>query len=63
MMADPWVKVVYFKVRFAVPFFESERTKLTLPIRQLSKQNANSRGCTLVALGHTGKYPWTRLAR
>ena len=24
VMADPWVKMVYFKVGFAVPFFESE---------------------------------------
>ena len=32
MMADVWVKMVYLKVRFAIPFFESERTKLTLPI-------------------------------
>lgn len=32
MMSDIRVKVMYFKIRFAVAFFESERTKLTLPI-------------------------------
>ncbi len=63
VMTDLWVKMVYFKVRFAVPFFESEQTKLTLPLIQFSRQNADSRGYTLVALGRTRRYPWTWLAR
>jgi hypothetical protein len=62
VVAHIWVKMMYFKVRFTVPFLESERTKLTLPIMQFSKQNANCRGYTLVALGYTRKYPWTWLA-
>ncbi len=32
VMADLWVKMMYFKVWFAVSFFKGERTKLTLPI-------------------------------
>lgn len=32
VMADLWVKMVYFKVRSAIPFFEAKRTKLTPPI-------------------------------
>ena len=60
VMANVWVEMVYFKVRFAVPFFECERTKLTLPMVHFSKQDANCRGYTLVALGRTRKYlrPW-----
>jgi hypothetical protein len=59
VVADVRVKMVYFKVRFAVPFFESEKTKLTFPIMQFSKQNANCRRRALVALGHSRRYPWT----
>ena len=62
VVADLWVKMVYFKVQFAVPFFKSERAKLTLPLMQFSKQNANSRGYTLMAPGRTRKHPWTWLA-
>lgn len=51
VMADLGIKMVYFKVRLAVPFFECERTKLTLPIMQFTEQNANSRRNTLVAFG------------
>ena len=54
VMADLWVNMVYFKVGFAVPFFESERTKLTFPIMQFSKQNANSRRHTFPALDRPG---------
>ena len=63
VMADLWVKMMYFKVRFAVSFFESEGTNLTPPIMQFSEQNTKSRGYTLVALGRTRKYSWTWLAR
>jgi hypothetical protein len=56
MMADRWFKMVYLKVGFAVPLFESERTKLALPVVQFPQQNANPRGYTLVALDRTRKY-------
>jgi len=59
VMADVWVKMMYFKVSFAVPFFESEGTKLALPIVQFSEQNPNSGGYTLVVFGCTRRYPWT----
>ena len=58
VMANLWVKMVYFKVRLAVPFFESEATKLALSIIHLPEQNANSRGHTLVAVGATRNYSW-----
>src|SRR5207245_8327301 len=51
VVADLGVQMMYFKIRFAVPFFESEKTKLTLPIMQFSQKNADCRGCALVALG------------
>jgi hypothetical protein len=63
VVADLRVEMMYFEIRFAVPFFKSERTDLTFPVVQFSEQNANSRGCTLVALGRTWKHPWTWLAR
>ena len=62
VMADFWVKMMDLKVRVAVPFLERERAKLTPPFMRFSKQNANSGGCTLVALSNTWKYSWSRLA-
>ena len=41
VVADLRVKMVYFKVRLAVPFLESEKTKLTLPVMQFSKKNTD----------------------
>jgi hypothetical protein len=63
VMADLGIKMMYFEVWLAVPFLESERTKLTLPIMQFSKQNANRRGHILAAPGRNRRYPWTRLVR
>jgi hypothetical protein len=57
------VKMVDLKVRLAVTLFESERTKLAFPIMQFPKQDANSGGYTLVALGRTRKQPRARSAR
>jgi len=62
VMADLWLKMVYFKVRFTVRFFESEGTHLTPSIMQFTKQHANSRWDALVALGGSREYPRTRLA-
>ena len=37
VVANLRIKMVYFKVRFAVPFLESERAKLALSVMQFSK--------------------------
>ena len=37
VMANLWVKMMYFKVGVTVSFFESERAKLALSIVKLSK--------------------------
>ena len=63
VVADLWVEMMYLEIRFAVPFYKSERTELTFPVVQFSEQDANSRGYTLVALGRTWKHPWTWSAR
>ncbi len=62
VMADIGVKMVYFKVRFPVLFFESERTKLTLSVMHFAKQNPDSRRYTLVAFDYSRTYPRTWLA-
>jgi len=61
-MAYPGVKVVYLKVWFAIPFLKGEGTNLTLSIVHFSQEHADSCGYTFVALGHTWRHPWTRLA-
>ena len=58
VMANLWVKMVYFKVRLAVPFVESEATKLALPNMHLTEKNTNSRRHALVALGGSRNYSW-----
>jgi len=63
VMTDLWVKMMYFKVRLTIAFFECKRAQLALSIVQFSKQNANPRGHPLVALSRTRRYPWARLAR
>ena len=55
VMADFWIEMVYLKVWFAISFFERERAELTLTIVHFSKQNADTGGYTLVALGRTQK--------
>ena len=62
MVSNPWVKVVYLKVRFAVSLFKGERANLTFSIVQFSKQDTRSRRYTFTPLGHGGKHPWTGLA-
>jgi hypothetical protein len=61
VMTDFRVEVMYFKVPFAVPFFESERTKLTLSIVQFTEENTNSGRHALVSLCRTWRYPRARL--
>ena len=61
-MANFRVEMVCFKARLPVPLLEGERAKLTFPIVQLPKQDADSRRYTLVALGRARNYSGARLA-
>ena len=63
MVTDLWIKMVYFKIGFAVSLLKSEGAKLTFPVMQLSKQDPDSGGNSLVALDRAQKYAWSRLPR
>jgi hypothetical protein len=62
VMPDLWVEMVYFKVWLTVSFLESKRAKLTFPVMQLSEQDPNSGGHTLMALDRAQQHAWARLA-
>ena len=61
VVADARVEVMNFEVRLAVPLFECEGTKLTLPIVQFAEENPNPRWYYLVTLADAWKDDWTRL--
>jgi len=61
VVAHPWIKMMYLKVRFAVSLVEGEGAKLTFAIVQFSKQDADARRYALVALGGIQKHARARL--